>query len=89
VLFTRRTGPLLSAEVKWRITAGGGVLFMRQFAFSAHGGQHPMFFSKWPNPPPPRVRDWVTLARVGRGLLWCFGASMGESFFKKGLPQAW
>ena len=32
------TGPLPSAEVKRRTTAGGGVLLTRRFAFSAHGG---------------------------------------------------
>jgi hypothetical protein len=34
----------------------------------------------------PRARGWVTLARVGRDLLRRFGASVGESFFKKGIP---
>jgi hypothetical protein len=38
--------------------------------------------------PGPRVRDWVTLTRVGRGLLRRFGASVGESFFKKGIPPS-
>jgi hypothetical protein len=33
--------------------------------------------------PGPRARDWVTLVRVDRGLLWRFGATMGESLFKK------
>jgi hypothetical protein len=37
--------------------------------------------------PGPRVRGWVTLARVGRDLLRCLGASVGESFFKKGIPS--
>jgi hypothetical protein len=37
----------------------------------------------------PRARDWVTLARVGRGLVRRFMALVGESFFKKGLPQVW
>jgi hypothetical protein len=37
----------------------------------------------------PRAKDWVTLARIGRGLLRRFEAPVGESFFKKGLPQAW
>jgi hypothetical protein len=35
--------------------------------------------------PDPRVRGWVTLACVVRDLLRCLGASVGESFFKKGL----
>jgi hypothetical protein len=30
-------GSLLSAEMKRRITKGGGVLLTRRFAFSAHG----------------------------------------------------
>jgi hypothetical protein len=38
--------------------------------------------------PGPRARGWVTLARVGRGLLLCFGASVGESLFKKGAPPS-
>jgi hypothetical protein len=36
----------------------------------------------------PRVRGWVTLARVGRGLLRRFRASVGESLFKKGIPPS-
>jgi hypothetical protein len=38
--------------------------------------------------PGPRVRGWVTLARVGRDPLWRLGASVGESFFKKGTPPS-
>jgi hypothetical protein len=38
--------------------------------------------------PGPRARGWVTLVRVGRDLLWRFGASVGESFFKKGIPSS-
>jgi hypothetical protein len=38
--------------------------------------------------PGPRVRGWVTLACVGRDLLWRLGASVGESFFKKGIPPS-
>jgi hypothetical protein len=34
-------GPLRSAEMKRRTTAGGGVLLARRFAFSAHGGRRP------------------------------------------------
>jgi hypothetical protein len=37
--------------------------------------------------PGPRARGWVTLACVGRDLLWCLKALVGESFFKKGLPK--
>jgi hypothetical protein len=36
----------------------------------------------------PRARSWVTLARVGRDLLRRFGALVGESFFKKGIPPS-
>jgi hypothetical protein len=38
--------------------------------------------------PGPRARGWVTLARVGRDLLRRLGASVGESFFKKGIPPS-
>jgi hypothetical protein len=36
----------------------------------------------------PRARGWVTSARVGRDLLRRFGALVGESFFKKGIPSS-
>jgi hypothetical protein len=45
------TGPLLSAEVKRRTTADGGVLLTRRFAFSAHGGQRPKSMTRGPGPP--------------------------------------
>jgi hypothetical protein len=35
------TGPLLLAKMKRCITADGGVLLTRRFAFSAHGGRRP------------------------------------------------
>jgi hypothetical protein len=38
--------------------------------------------------PGPHARGWVTLACVGRDLLGCLGALVGESFFKKGLPPS-
>jgi hypothetical protein len=38
--------------------------------------------------PGPRARGWVTLACVGRDLPWRFGALVGESFFKKGIPPS-
>jgi hypothetical protein len=38
--------------------------------------------------PGPHVKDWVTLARAERGLLRRFGVSVGESFFKKGIPPS-
>jgi hypothetical protein len=37
--------------------------------------------------PCPHARGWVTLARVGRDLLWHLRASAGESFFKKGILE--
>jgi hypothetical protein len=83
VLLTRQTSPLLLAEVKRRTTACGGVLLTRWFAFSVHGGRRPRGMTRGPG---PHVRGWVTLAHVGRGLLRRFGASVGESLFKKGLP---
>jgi hypothetical protein len=43
-------GPLLSAEVKRRTTAGGGVLLTRRFAFSAHGRQRPRSMTRGPGP---------------------------------------
>jgi hypothetical protein len=36
--------------------------------------------------PGPRARGWVTLARVRRDLPRRLRASVGESFFKKGIP---
>jgi hypothetical protein len=38
--------------------------------------------------PGPCARGWVTLALVGRDLLRRLGASVEESFFKKGFPRA-
>jgi hypothetical protein len=58
-------GLLLSVEVKRRITAGGGVLLMRRFAFSAHGGQLLRSMTRGPWPPCQRL---ATQARVGRDL---------------------
>jgi hypothetical protein len=45
------TGPLLSAEVKRRTTAGGGVLLTRRSTFSAHGGRRPKSMTCGPGPP--------------------------------------
>jgi hypothetical protein len=45
------TGLLLSAGVKRRTTAGGGVLLTRRFAFSAHGGRCPRSMTCGPGPP--------------------------------------
>jgi hypothetical protein len=38
--------------------------------------------------PGRHARGWVTLARIGRDLPWRFGASVGESFFKKQIPPS-
>jgi hypothetical protein len=38
--------------------------------------------------PGPRVKGWVTLVCVGRDLLRRLRASVGESFFKKGIPPS-
>jgi hypothetical protein len=50
------TGLSVWTEVKRRTTAGGGVLLMRQFAFSAHGGRHPRSMTRGPG---PHVRGWA------------------------------
>jgi hypothetical protein len=44
------TGPLLSAEVKRRTTAGGGVLLTRRSAFSTHGDRRPKSMTRGPGP---------------------------------------
>jgi hypothetical protein len=49
------TGPLLSAKIKRRSTAGGGVLFTRRFAFCAHGGRRPRSMTRGPGPPCQRL----------------------------------
>jgi hypothetical protein len=48
-------GPLLSAETKRRITAGGGVLLTGRFAFIAHGDRHPRSMTRGPGPPRQRL----------------------------------
>jgi hypothetical protein len=48
-------GSLLLAEMKRRITSGGGVLLMRRFAFSAHGGRRPRSMTRGPGPPCQRL----------------------------------
>jgi hypothetical protein len=49
------TGLLVSAEVKRRTTAGGGVLLTQRFAFSAHGGRRPKSMTRGPEPPCQRL----------------------------------
>jgi hypothetical protein len=49
------TGPLLSAEMNRRTTAGGGVLLTRRFAFSAHRGRRPRRMTRGPWPPCQRL----------------------------------
>jgi hypothetical protein len=48
-------GPLLSAEMKRRTIADGGVLLTRRFAFSAHGGRRPRSMTRGPRPPCQRL----------------------------------
>jgi hypothetical protein len=48
-------GPLLSAEMKRRTTADGGVLLTRWFTFSAHGGRRPSNMTRGPGPPRQRL----------------------------------
>jgi hypothetical protein len=48
-------GPLFLAEMKRRITSGGGVLLMRRFAFSAHGGRRPRSMTRGLGPPCQRL----------------------------------
>jgi hypothetical protein len=48
-------GALLSVETKRRITASGGVLLTRMFAFSAHGGRRPRSMTRGPGPPRQRL----------------------------------
>jgi hypothetical protein len=57
-------GPLLSAEMKRRITAGGGVHLTRQFTFSAHRGRRPRSMTRGPELPCQRLgRPGVRRAR--------------------------
>jgi hypothetical protein len=49
------TGLLVSAEVKRRTTAGGGLLLTRRFAFSTHGGRSPRSMTHGPGPPCQRL----------------------------------
>jgi hypothetical protein len=51
-------GALLSAETKGRITAGGGVLLTRRFAFIAHGDRRPRSMTRGPGPPRQRLGCW-------------------------------
>jgi hypothetical protein len=49
------TGLLVSAEVKRRTAADGGVLLTRRFAFSAHGDRRPRSMTHGPGPPRQRL----------------------------------
>jgi hypothetical protein len=54
-------GPLLSAELKRHTTADGGILLMRRFVFSAHGGRCLKSMTRGPGPPcqrPVRYFRW-------------------------------
>jgi hypothetical protein len=74
MLLTRQTGPLLSAEVNRRTTAGGGVLLMRWFAFSVHGDRCPRSMTRGPGPQCQRLAHLgVRRARSSvalRGVIW-------------------
>jgi hypothetical protein len=58
-------GLLVLAEVKRRTTAGGGVLLMRRFALSAHGGQRPKSMTRGPRPPCQRLGQCFRRRRRG------------------------
>jgi hypothetical protein len=47
-------GLLVSAKVKRRTAADGGVLLTRRFAFSAHGDRCPRSMTRGPGPPRQR-----------------------------------
>jgi hypothetical protein len=48
-------GPLLSAKMKRRTTAGDGMLLTRRFAFSAHIGRRLRSMARGPRPPCQRL----------------------------------
>jgi hypothetical protein len=53
------TGPLVSAEMKRRTTAGGGSLLTRQFAFFAPGDRRPKSMTRGPRPPSQRLGRYI------------------------------
>jgi hypothetical protein len=59
------TGLLVLAEAKRRNTVGGGTLFMRRFAFSAHRNRHTRCMTCGPGPPCQRLDRWLRRRRGG------------------------
>jgi hypothetical protein len=59
------TGLSVSAGVKMRTTAGGGVLFTRRFTFSAHRNRHTRCMTCGPRPPFQRLDRWLRRSRGG------------------------
>jgi hypothetical protein len=53
------TGLLVSAGVKRRTTAGGGALFTRSFALSAHRNRRTRCMTCGPGPPCQRLDRWL------------------------------
>jgi hypothetical protein len=81
---------------KRRTTASGGVLFTRQFAFSAHRNRRARCMTCWPGPPCQKLDRWLrrrrggTLPQGGSTLLvWRFAfMTVGRSEDEGGaLPQ--
>jgi hypothetical protein len=80
------TGPLFSAEMKRRTTAGGGLLLAQRFAFSALGDPHTSCMTCGPGPPCHRLGCFG--ARRARFSASSRGAS-GRVFLEKGFtPRA-
>jgi hypothetical protein len=73
--YRRRWHAPRAAEVKRRITAGGGVLLTLRFAFSARGGQRPGSMTRGPWPPCQRLGH--PSARRAISLVACRGVSGG------------
>jgi hypothetical protein len=59
------TGLLVLAEAKRRTTVGGGALFMRRFAFSAHRNRRARCMTCGPRPPCQRLDRWLRQRRGG------------------------
>jgi hypothetical protein len=53
------TGLSVSAGAKRRTTAGGGALFTRRFAFSAHRNRRARCMTCGPGPPCQRLDRWL------------------------------
>jgi hypothetical protein len=59
------TGLSVSAGAKRRTTAGGGALFTRRFAFSAHRNRRARCMTCGPGPPCQRLDRWLRRRRGG------------------------